>query len=225
MQILECKHLFLFPVDCGTRKQSDKINLSFIFFPFLRLNFNLAFNFSSCIDSCIRTKYSTVRVDIGHGTGFKDPLELLKNTQNKHLIWWTRVQFFSNLQGVKATIGENSSIWKEQQRARKKAKKAKGIFCVNIMSCKWNSNGGSNSEQFLQNKNSNQIAVSSQYIVLWSPLSRYFLNYLVGIATKNLLQLYVSRLKFSVNISLRTLKKKQTCSFVLWLYYWPCSGA
>ena len=25
--------------------------------------------------------YSTVRVNIGHGTGFKDPLKLLKNTQ------------------------------------------------------------------------------------------------------------------------------------------------
>lgn len=79
-----------------------------------------------CIDPCIRTLYSAVRVDVGHSTSFKDPLVLLKYTQDNlesnlsRVLFlpvctrgWegreTREQFCSNLQGGKQHSAQRKS--------------------------------------------------------------------------------------------------------------------
>ena len=103
---------------------SDAIRSRFSFvvflFPFVCLQdiFTVGFpeDYGSlwiAIDTCIRTLNSTVCVDVGHSTGFKDPLELLprKCTQNNFESNLCSILIFSGLNSEGRRIGDTGAVF------------------------------------------------------------------------------------------------------------------
>ena len=89
MHILECERFLLCKARGIPSDFASKLLSFFFFFPFVCSQeiFSVGFPEVSrslwiAIDTCIRTLNSTVRVDVGHSTSFKDLLVLLKYTQN-----------------------------------------------------------------------------------------------------------------------------------------------
>ena len=140
MHILEWERFLLCKARAIPSDFASQLQL-FFFLPFTyKISFSVGFPKVSsslwiAIDTYIRTLNSTVRVDVGHSTGFKDPLVLLKYTQNNLQSSFCSIPislglnserrgtrdagavFFSPLRGGKTTIGGNVVIFFHSERA------------------------------------------------------------------------------------------------------------